>query len=352
MKTRLFAFLLILLPVGLTAQTSLTFLNNSLRINDSNTYQEIQFPDPGTSGPNQEWDFSHIQLTDKSQCSSVQFPTLQRLSGLAAFNLVLAENGYQYFLNSSSTSLEEAGYINNDLKLSLVYIDPVLKMKYPFAYGNQYTDHFEGVAIFDGTSKIDLAGDFTVSADAYGTLILPDRVIKDILRVKSVKNGQQNNVCGTTDFNIVRYSWYADGYRYPLLNLNVVETRSNGVPPVVTKTANYNIQQLYEKKGVLATVAQSSPTALPASEVEVVISPNPFKDQLTYSYVLPESMDVSIDLYEMSGKTIGWIFKNQSQGPGLHNDELFASKFGLGAGVYFMRFTFDKQVVIKRIVRL
>jgi Secretion system C-terminal sorting domain len=352
MKTRLFAFLLILLPVGLTAQTSLTFLNNSLRINDSNTYQEIQFPDPGPSGPNQQWDFSQIQLIDKNQCSSIQFPTMQGVTGLAAFNVVLAENGYQYFLNSSTTSLVEAGYVNNDLKLSLVYIDPVLKMKYPFAYGNQYTDHFEGFALYDGLSKIDLSGDFTVSADAYGTLILPDRVIKDVLRVKSVKSGQQNNSCGTTDFNNVRYCWYADGYRYPLLNLNIVETRSNGVPPVVTKTANYNIQQLYEKKGVLGTVAQSTPAAIPVSEVEVVISPNPFKDVLTYSYLLPESMDVSMELYEMSGKTIGWVFKNQSQGPGLHNGELFASKFGLGSGVYFMRFTFDKQFIIKRIVKL
>ena len=352
MKTRLFAFLLLLLPVGLSAQTSLTFLNNSLRINDSNTYQEIQFPDPGTSGPNQEWDFSHIQFTDKSQCSSIQFPTMQKVTGIANFNLVLADNGYQYFMNSLESGLEEAGYVNNDLKLSLVYIDPVLKMKYPFAYGNQYTDHFEGVALYDGTSKIDIAGDFIVSADAYGTLILPDRVIKDVLRVKSVKQGQQNNVCGTTDFSIVRYSWYAAGYRYPLLNLNTVETRSNGVPAVITKTANYNIQQPYEKKGVLGAVAQSSPAALPGSEVEVVISPNPFKDRLTYSYFLPESMDVSIDLYEMSGKTIGWIFKKQSQASGLHNVELFASKFGLVPGVYFMRFAFDKQIVIKRIVKL
>jgi hypothetical protein len=352
MRTRFFILLLLLLPVCLAAQTSLTFPNNSLRMNDSNTYQEIQFSDPGTSGPNQEWDFSRIQFTDKNQCSSIQFPTFQKLAGITACNLILDENGYQYLLNSSENGLEEAGYINKDQKLSLVYIDPVVKMKYPFAYGNQYTDHFAGIALFDGTSKIDIAGDFTVIADAYGTLILPDRVIKDVLRVKSVKKGQQNNVCGATDFCIVRYSWFAAGYRYPLLNLNIVETTSNGTPTLITKTANYNIQQLYEKKGVLGAVSQSFTAALPSPEIEVVISPNPFEDRLTYSYLLPESMDVSIDVYEISGKTIGWIFKNQSQGSGLHNGELFASRFGLASGVYFMRFTFDKQIIIKRVVKL
>ncbi|MEI7423916.1 MAG: T9SS type A sorting domain-containing protein [Prolixibacteraceae bacterium] len=352
MRTRFFTSLLLLLPIGLVAQTSLTFQNNSLRINDSNTYQEIQFSDPGASGPNQEWDFSGIQLTDKNQCSSIQFPTIQKLAGITASNLILAENGYQYFLNSSENGLEEAGYVNNDQKLTLVYIDPVIKIRYPFAYGNQYTDHFAGVAVYDGISKIDFAGDFTVSADAYGTLILPDRVIKDVLRVKSVKIGQQNNQCGATDFSSIRYSFFAAGYRYPVLNLNIVETRSNGTPPVVTKTANYNIQQLYEKKAVLGAVAQSIPAALPGSEVDVVVSPNPFENRLTYSYLLPESMDVSIEMYEISGKTIGWILKNQFQGSGLYNSELFASKFGLVPGVYFLRFTFGKQIVIKRIVKL
>ena len=137
------------------------------------------------------------------------FSTFENLDGIN-----IAENCYEYFLISSENSLEEAGYVNNDQKLLLVYIDPIAKMKYPFAYGNQYSDHFEGAAIFDGTSQIDVAGDFTVSADGSGTLILPDRVIKDVLRVKSVKKGQQNNLCGTTDFCILKYSWFAAGYRY------------------------------------------------------------------------------------------------------------------------------------------
>lgn len=352
MKTSLFTSLLLLLSIGLAAQTTLTYQNNSLTINDSNTYQEIQFADPGASGPNQEWDFSRIQFTDKNQCSSVQFPTIQKLAGITACNLLLADNGYQYFLNSSENGLEEAGYVNNDQKLSLVYFDPIIKMKYPFTFGNQYTDHFVGVALFDGTSKIDVAGDFTVSADAFGTLILPDRVIKDVLRIKSVKKGQQNNVCGITDFSITKYSWFAAGYRYPLLNLNIVETRSNGASPVITKTANYNIQQQYEKKAVVGAALQTSRTALPGSEIEVNVSPNPFQNRLIYSYFLPESADVSIDVCGISGKTIGWIFKHQQQGAGLHNGEFYASKFGLAPGIYLIRFTIGKQSVIKRIVKL
>jgi len=86
-------------------------------------------------------------------------------------------------MNSSDNKLEELGYENKDLKLNLVYSDPVLKMKYPFNYGEQYTDHFIGVAYYNEIYTIDFFGDYTVTADAYGTLILPDRVIENVLRV-------------------------------------------------------------------------------------------------------------------------------------------------------------------------
>ena len=99
--------------------------------------------------------------------------------------------------------------------MNLVYSDPVVKMKYPFSYGEQFIDHFIGVAYVNETSRIDFFGDNSVSADAYGTLILPDRIIENALRVKSVKKGLQINMCGTADVNIVKYSWYASGYRYP-----------------------------------------------------------------------------------------------------------------------------------------
>ncbi len=351
METRILAFLLLFAPVGLIAQTSLTFSNNSLRNCDSNTYEEIVFTDPGTSGPNQTWDYSHIQYTGKNQGSVLVAATTPKIPGVSNFNLLMSENGYEYLMSATENGLEELGYVNNELKLTLLYSDPVVKMKYPFSFGNQFTDHFAGVALYNGTSKIDFYGDCAVSADAFGTLILPDRVVNGALRVKSVKKGLQINTCGTTDVNIVKYSWYATGYRYPLLSLNVVETSANGCSAVITKSAFSNTQQSYNKSGLLEANAKTSDAPTVKADIKVVISPNPFTDQLTFSYLLPEPLNVSIEVYDTSGKINGWLVQDQLQTAGLQTGELNASNYGLTPGLYFMRFTFDKQIVIHKIVK-
>jgi hypothetical protein len=355
MKNRIVAFFMLFLPTGLLAQNSLTWLNNSLRVCDSNTYREIQFSDPGNSGSGQIWDFSKIQDADKSVVSTIQCAELPKMSGINDYGLTLDENGYEYFMSSTDKELIEQGYINPEQKLVLSYSDPIIKMKYPFSYGDHFTDHFSGVAWYGGTSAIDMVGDISVVADGAGRLILPDKVYEDALRVKSVKKGLQVNICGTNDFTITKYSWYAPGYRYPVLSLNIIENRPNGGTPVITRSASTNTQQFSVKSATVGSVNTQSKTASSVGEmadVSVVVSPNPFTEKLKYEYLLPGQMNVSIELYDVSGQTNRMLVTNQLQNPGLHNGEFLTSGYGLTAGVYFMRFTFDKQIVISKVVKL
>ena len=356
MKTILIASVLIILSVGLQAQTTLTYANNALIIGDSFNFQEIQFPDPGSAGPNQIWDFSKIQFTGKSPVGTLQTPAIPKMDGVADYNLSLLENGYDYFMNSTETGLEELGYENTDLKIILKYSDPVLKIQYPFSYGAQFTDHFIGVANAAEVNKIDFFGDNTVSADGYGTLILPDRVIENSLRVKSVKTGLQVNMCGTADVNIVKYNWYAAGYRYPLLSLTTTENRPSIGAIQIIKTAYSNTQQPNKSITISGNKAVAGAT-VPASknlksDVAVTISPNPFTDKLNFSYFLNEPLKVSIELYSMGGKNISWLVKDQVQPVGIQTGELIAAMYNLTSGDYFIRFTFDKQVVIEKVVKL
>ena len=350
MKTLTVISFFIFFSSVLSAQTSLTFEKNGLISGDSFTFREIQFPDPGKAGRNQVWDYSNIKYTGKSPVGTLQNAPAQKISGVGTYNLLLSDNGYDYFMNSSPNKLEELGYINNDLKITLSYSDPVIKMKYPFSYGEQFSDHFIGAAMVNETSRIDFFGDCTVSADAYGTLILPDRVIDNALRVTATKKGLQINMCGTADVNIVKYSWFVSGYRYPVLTASIIENSNNGGAPVITKSAFTNTLQLPEQNATLksATIANQSV----AQDVIVTISPNPFNDQLTFNYSLPEQRSVSIELYDTSGKQSGWLVKSENQSEGLHTGELKATTFGLTPGIYFLRFAFDQQVVIRKIVKL
>ena len=356
MKTKIITIVLFFISMGLSAQTTLTYPNNGLVAGDNFTFKEIQFVDPGASGPNQIWDLSKIQTTGKEPISTIQIPTLPKIDGIGDYNLSLLDNGYDYMMHSSESDLQELGYVNSDLKLILRYSDPVIKMKYPFAFGASYTDHFIAVANYSETNIIDFFGDCTVTADAYGTLMLPDRTIANALRVKTVKTGLQVNMCGTTDVNIVKYNWYAAGYRYPLVSINIVENRPNVGVEQVLKTAFTNIQQPIKSisiNGAPNSIAAINPNKVNAKpEVTVVVSPNPFTDKLNYSYLLNEQMAVSIELYTISGKNISWLVKDQLQLPGMQTGEINSMMYNLTPGVYFLRFTFDKQVVISKVVRI
>lgn len=350
MKNLILTSVLMLLTIGLLAQTSLTYDNNALRKGDSFTFRAIQSPDPGNAGSNQIWDFSLIQYTDKDMVSTLQDAPIPKMTAVGDYNLSLSENGYDYFINSSENKLEELGYMNAEKKITLIYSDPVIKMKYPFSYGDQFTDHFIGIANYNETYTIDFFGDCQVSADAFGTLILPDKILDNTLRVKSVKKGLQINMCGTADVNIVRYSWYAKGYRYPVLSISTTENKFNTGATEIIKTAFTNTQQPNEK----STVATSNipDKLIENADVKVVLSPNPFSDKLIFNYILPTQLPVSIELYDMAGKHSGWLVENQLQPEGLHTGELDAATYGLKQGVYFMRFAFDKQVVIRKIVKM
>jgi len=358
MKTIFYTFLLFFLPTVLFAQTSLTFSNNGLVVGDSYTFREIQFPDPGNSGSKQIWDFTGIQYTGKSQISNMQSAADPKLAGAADYNLSLSENGYDFFMNANANMVEECGYENTSLKMTLAYSDPVVKMKYPFSYGEQFSDHFIGVAFYNETSKIDFFGDHVVTADGYGTLILPDGIFENTLRVKSVKKGLQINMCGMTDVNVTKYNWYVSGFRYPVMSLTIAENQPNGGTLQITKMAFTNTQQQNQIKSSSLTETKVSASQATSDnkvikqDVTVTISPNPFVDKLNYNYFLSEPMPVSLELYSVTGKGNGWLVKSQIQPVGLHTGELNAVMYSLSQGVYFLRFTFDKQVVICKVVKI
>lgn len=354
MKTRALILLMLLIPPGMLAQTTLNYSTHAIRATDTNEYREIQYVDPGSAGAGQVWSFTALQFTGNEPVSSVNFPTLPKMNGVSDYNLLLSDSGYDYFMNCTTGGLVETGYVNTEKKLLLRYSDPVQKMKFPFSFGDQFTDHFSATAWYGEAGTIQFNGDCVVSADGYGKLILQDQVMENVLRVKSVKQGLQVNTCGTTDVSIVKYSWYASGYRYPVLNISVVEASTNGAAPVVTRTAFINTTQQLEKKGNITLIGSiGAPAPVEAEpDIKVILSPNPFVDNLNYSYVLDKPRTVSIDLYDLAGKYNGWIVNNQLQTAGLQNGIVNAYTYGLTPGVYCLRFTFDKQTVICKVVKL
>jgi hypothetical protein len=330
-------------------QGTITFLNNGLLPGDSSRTLEINFIDPGNPGENQVWDFSGIQYTSKNTPWGVTSDTSLKMPGTNDKGLILSEEGYDYRYISHENSLVETGYVNTGKKMVLNYADAVIKMQYPFSYGQSFSDPFSGVAWFNETSRIDLSGEFFVTADAFGTLILPDRILKNTLRVKTVRQSLQIGVCGSAQSNTDKYFWYAPGYRYPVLMVCITASSHSGKEPVIVKNAWVNLNQ----QTMASVVTGSDPNnQVKTAENSVIVYPNPFTEQLTYNYFLRKQLTVTVELFDMSGKFNFWVEKKQLQSEGLHTGTINASILGLPPGVYYLRFTLDKQVVVTKVVKV
>ncbi|MCX6307245.1 MAG: T9SS type A sorting domain-containing protein [Bacteroidetes bacterium] len=330
-------------------QITLNFRDNGLLPGDSSRTHEITNVAPGNPGENQVWDFSAIHYTGKTTFSGVKEDPALKAAGAGEKSLVLSEDGYDFTYISGENGYEETGYVNTAKMMTMGYTDPIVKMKYPLAYGQQFSDPFTGVAFYNGKSRIDLSGTYTVKADGYGTLVLPDRLIKNTLRIKVDKQSLQIGVCGSTQSHLEKYYWFAPGYRYPVLMVSTTENRYGAKEPVVVTSAWVNLGQ--QAAGAFAAGTDPNIQA-GTGENSVVVYPNPFTEQVTYNYLLRKQVPVSVELYDMSGKFNLRVEKRQMQSEGLHTGTIRAASLGLTPGVYYLRFTLDKQVIVDKIVKI
>jgi hypothetical protein len=348
MKRLMILCAMIVLVNAAFPQMSLSYKNNALVAGDSVISLEFQYTSPGGAGPDQIWDFSKIQYSPKYLSCNFYPATAFMLKDAGNYNVVSVEDGYTSFINVTQHESAVMGYYRENLWL--IYSDALVKMRYPFSYGDHFIDPFAGNALANEASAISFDGENIVTADAYGTLVLPDRMIRNTLRVKTEKNAIELRPCSTLEAHIIQYCWYAPGYRYPVLIMVTKEYKYNGEDPAtITQTAYICLQQTCGND--LANV-QEQQTIIDNDDFAVVTYPNPFDEQLTYGYFIRSQMPVTIGLYDISGKLLIDLKNSDLQTDGIHTGIIDAKAHNLKAGVYYIRFTFDKKSVVNKIVKL
>jgi len=329
------------------SQCILTYKDNALLPGDVILSKEVQFADPGSSGLNQIWDFSKIGIKGAGNSSSMLSGTTVNPDGISEYNVLLTEGGREYYMYNTSAGLTEKGY--NSKRFTMAYTDPMRKMMYPFAFGESFTDTYLGSTMYNGTEKIDISGEYAVTADASGTLILPDRTLTNTLRVKAVKAGLELNPCNSSLVSILKYSWYAPGYRYPVLVISTTEFTTTGQEPVITKSAVIHVQQAVNTE----TLTPVTELQLPAADDNAVsVYPNPFNDIFNFHYFLGKPMPVRIALYDMAGKCTKVIRQTEMQAEGVHTGKISAVDMNLTPGMYYLKFTFENKMIVKKVVKL
>ena len=316
------------------SQIVINYERHALVPDKLNEMKLAEFMEPGADGINQVWDFSTIQI--KKDFEGFVDYTSKSAYGLefSNSNAVLDEFGNKFFFNVSKSGIEHYGMVSKSGNTIIKYTTPFIKMKYPFAFGDNYTGAYTGT--YANKTKVfgDINAQFLVEADAWGKLILPGNTYENSLRVKTIR--EITRTTGTRSYQIIyeTYRWYVENHRFPLLVLST------------TKIINSENNESVSYKAAFNDKVETVLAVDDLFVVELKLYPNPVKDQFTMEYELAASAKVSLELYDISGKRVQVFIADER--PSGYQKENFTLK-NVRSGNYFLRMTVNDKVQTQRL---
>jgi hypothetical protein len=333
-------FLLTAVLIGsfeiLNGQITLTSKTHSFRIGDSHNFVFLNNADEGLAGANVIWDFSNLSPVNKTLISHMLDPNSIPLTNPSNnANFVLEEFGNYFFFRNSSNLMEQYATVFG--KSTVKYDKSIPKLKFPMSYGFKMAGNYSGVQICP-SDTLPVTGNYEVFADAYGTIILPNNItIDNVLRVKQTRT---INIQGNDKITEVTYRWYAADIRYPLF---VIIKYITPQQTYTAETAMYAEASNHKKSAMGISMANNNAT--------FEIYPNPFEDKLMIDINLNESSNITLELFDISGKTVKTLIKSKNYTAGSHTLNFFASKLNLKEGTYYLKISTSKETILRKIVK-
>ncbi len=341
----LFAFLSI--SIISFSQVTIDYNSHAPILGDFNSYVSVEFTSPGQAGKNIVWDFSNCTFNDKTTNSVQLKPDANEKAMLAIEpTFVINENGNLFYHEVTEKSYSLTGFKNDEFLI--VYNEPLKRMVYPFSYSSEIIGTLKAVATNKNNSEIDINGNYKVQADAFGVLILPGNIKKNVLRVCQFSTTIQVSRCSEVAVDSYKYMWYSAEDRYPIVTTVITEQRfSNG------DVKKFEETWINKKVLELPGLAESSiiNTEIIPELLAFNIFPNPFKEATRISYQLTEDANVSLSLNGVAGNSIRVIQKEQTQKAGQYTFELNTDELGLKPGLYFLSLIVNGKVYSKKIIK-
>lgn len=79
-------------------------------------------------------------------------------------------------------------------------------------------------------------------------------------------------------------------------------------------------------------------------------APNPFNPETKIKFTLPEDANVTLKVYDISGKTVAVLISNEFRTPGFYDVIFRSSEFNLSSGIYFYELNTGNFKEVKRMV--
>jgi hypothetical protein len=339
----LVTFIISIVAIGANAQVVINYNSHAPVTGVNNIYVSAGFINPGKSGKNNVWDFSNAELQDEKRHT---FFEDAKIDESEKFNLntthILKEDDNYFYQQISPENYAITGFVNDDF--IIYYNQPLVRMKYPFSYSDSFEGQLEAHAFNNNNNETIIDGNYTITADAYGKIILPGEKSFDVLRVCQHSNSVQVSRCREVNIESTKYLWYSATERYPIAT-TIIQKKlfCNGD---VHKTEETWINQNYIK--IDKTPEQNS---IANNYFDAHIFPNPFVDEAELMISINNASNVEISISSITGKNLKTLQKRIELESGQYFYKINSSELSLMPGMYFVNIRVDDKIESLKLIK-
>lgn len=288
----------------------------------------------GPPGAGITWDFSTLDSIGviyryTMLPSSTPYPSLYPAANRAERTVSGSSVNYQFY-NTQNDSVLTVGTSGGVID-STIYRNPDKSSVFPFTYLNSFYDSSIAFSYYNtGNLRNHSYHSRTVTADGYGTLILPNATYSNVLRYKITHYQVDSLFSGSsfisrTVWNIDEYIWIDQGYRAYLLYVNPVKIK-NGLPQA--KSVHY-VRNPYP----VTSTGLADESEVPG----MIIYPNPFSGQAVFR--ADHSLhNARLTVYDGLGQVVKEL-------QNINGQTVNISREGLRTGLYFIRLAEDNKTI-------
>jgi hypothetical protein len=311
----------------------------------------MEVPNVGDAGADKVWDFTNVTPdTIDFEFKYLDPATTPFVDSFPNSNSCLAvpEFGIYLYFKLNSDLWEFHG---NALGISQqVYQDPQVQLMFPMNYEDSFTDDFASTLVSFGVVQYG-TGTTTVTADAYGTVILPTGTFDNVMRITVLEETVDSTDLGlgiiekihTTTTN---YIWYSADHPGPLCIRDYSESFQVAlVPPLPPDTLFMDPDSSFQYD---PTAGSSAVPYFIADAFELQVSPNPFSSELNLNFTVENGQKLKFELQTMNGQVVYTEDYTATQG----QNSLQIHVQGMPAGSYMAILRGEEKGSIKRIVKI
>jgi hypothetical protein len=330
-----------LATVSLQAQT-LNYGRNSYRAGDIIIKQQVDFKDPGASGRDIQWDFSHVSTVNDKYQLVYYFPAAND-----TIHLVGYEHNTQYHYTIYSDTLWLVSYKNPTTEMH--YDKPEALLRFPFCYGDTMRTPFSGKGMYCQRIGLLSEGYTKITVDATGKLITPDN---DTLKVMRVYRQKEFTNIGSDSIRmrLESYQWFALGSRYPVFEtVKSYTLRKDSVVKDFSTSfyfATINREQLPPDLANALSADAPNPDNL---LISCSTYPNPVSTDLLVNYELSVDAHVSFLLCDMGGRPWATV-SEKALSAGIQQQKIPMS--GLPRGGYGLYIRVNGNVYRRTVIKI